>query len=38
MTRAERVLVRGVEVQRPSRQDELMQRYKAFPVNYRKQP
>jgi imidazolonepropionase-like amidohydrolase len=38
MTRAERVLVRGIEVQRPSRQDELMQRYKAFPVNYRKQP
>jgi len=36
MTRAERVLVRGVEVQRPSRQDELMQRYKALPPNYRK--
>ena len=38
MTRAEKVFVRGVEVQRPSRQDELMQRYRAFPVNYRKQP
>ena len=38
MTRAERVLVRGVDVKRPSRQDELMQRYKAFPVNYKKQP
>ena len=36
MTRAERVLVRGVEVQRPSRQDELMQRYKALPPTYRK--
>ena len=38
MTRAERVLVRGVDVKRPSRQDELMLRYKAFPVNYKKQP
>lgn len=36
MTRAERVLVRGLEVQRPSRQDELMQRYKALPPTYRK--
>lgn len=35
-TRAEKVYVRGVEVQRPSRQDELMQRYKAFPPDYRK--
>ena len=36
MTRAERVLVRGVDVKRPSRQDELMQRYKALPPTYRK--
>lgn len=36
MTRAERVLVRGVDVRRPSRQDELMQRYKALPPTYRK--
>ncbi len=36
LTRAERVLVRGVEVRRPSRQDELMQRYKALPPTYRK--
>lgn len=34
-TRAERVLVGGVEVQGPSRQDELMRRYRTFPVNYR---
>jgi len=27
-----------VDVKRPSRQDELMQRYKAFSVNYKKQP
>jgi imidazolonepropionase-like amidohydrolase len=31
MTRAEIVLVRGVDVRRPSRQDELMQRYKKPP-------
>jgi imidazolonepropionase-like amidohydrolase len=36
MTRAERVLVRGVDVKRPSRQDELMQRYKALPPTYRR--
>jgi imidazolonepropionase-like amidohydrolase len=36
MTRAERVLVRGVDVRRPSRQDDLMQRYKALPPTYRR--
>jgi imidazolonepropionase-like amidohydrolase len=36
MTRAERVFVRGVEVQGPSRQDELMLRYKKLPADYRK--
>ena len=36
MTRAERVLVRGVDVKRPSRQDELMLRYKTLPPSYRK--
>ena len=36
MTRAERVLVRGVDVKRPSRQDELMLRYKTLPPNYRR--
>jgi imidazolonepropionase-like amidohydrolase len=36
MTRAERVLVQGVDVRRPSRQDELMQRYKTLPPTYRK--
>lgn len=36
MTRAERVLVKGVEVQGPSRQDELMQRYRRLPADYRK--
>lgn len=35
LTSAERVFVRGVEVQRPSRQDELMQRYRRLPPNYR---
>jgi len=35
-TRAEHVLIRGREVLQPSRQDELMQRYKAFPPAYRK--
>lgn len=35
-TRAEHVFVQGNEVQGPSRQDELMKRYKAFPVDYRK--
>ena len=37
-TRAERVLVNGVEVQRPSRQDELMRRYLRFPPAYRGTP
>jgi imidazolonepropionase-like amidohydrolase len=36
LTRAERVLVRGVDVKRPSRQDELMLRYKTLPPTYRK--
>jgi len=36
LTRAERVLVRGVDVRRPSRQDELMLRYKTLPPTYRK--
>ncbi|HWP70112.1 MAG TPA: amidohydrolase family protein [Gemmatimonadaceae bacterium] len=36
LTRAERVLVRGVDVRRPSRQDELMLRYKVLPPTYRK--
>lgn len=35
MTRAERVFVRGVDVKRPSRQDELMQRYRTLPPAYR---
>jgi len=35
-TRVEHVLIRGREVVRPSRQDELMQRYKAFPPAYRR--
>jgi imidazolonepropionase-like amidohydrolase len=35
-TRAEHVLIRGREVARPSRQDELMQRYKSYPPEYRK--
>ncbi|MGQ0650039.1 MAG: amidohydrolase family protein [Gemmatimonadaceae bacterium] len=35
-TRAERVFVQGAEVQGPSRQDELMLRYKSFPVDFRK--
>ena len=37
-TRAERVYVRGREVQRPSRQDELMRRYKTLPPDYRAKP
>ena len=36
LTRAERVLVRGIDVKRPSRQDELMMRYKVLPPTYRK--
>jgi imidazolonepropionase-like amidohydrolase len=35
LSRAERVFVRGREVQRPSRQDELMQRYRRLPPAYR---
>jgi imidazolonepropionase-like amidohydrolase len=35
-TRAEHVLIRGREVVSPSRQDELMQRYKSYPPAYRK--
>jgi imidazolonepropionase-like amidohydrolase len=35
LSRAERVLVKGVDVKRPSRQDELMQRYKTLPPSYR---
>lgn len=35
LTKAERVFVRGREVQRPSRQDELMQRYRRLPPAYR---
>lgn len=35
-TMAERVLVRGIDVKRPSRQDELMLRYKTLPPTYRK--
>jgi imidazolonepropionase-like amidohydrolase len=34
LTRAERVFVRGVDVKRPSRQDELMERYKTLPPTY----
>jgi imidazolonepropionase-like amidohydrolase len=35
-TRAEHVLIRGREVAQPSRQDQLMQRYKTYPPAYRK--
>ena len=35
-TRVEHVLIRGREVERPSRQDELMQRYRTYPPAYRK--
>jgi imidazolonepropionase-like amidohydrolase len=35
-TRAEHVLIRGRELARPSRQDELMQRYKTYPPDYRR--
>ncbi len=37
MTRAEKVYVQGIDVKRPSRQDELMMRYKTLPPSYRKQ-
>jgi imidazolonepropionase-like amidohydrolase len=35
-TRAEHVLIRGREVAQPSRQDELMRRYRSTPPAYRK--
>lgn len=35
-TRVEHVLIRGREVEQPSRQDELMQRYRNLPPAYRK--
>jgi imidazolonepropionase-like amidohydrolase len=35
-TRVEHVLIRGREVIQPSRQDELMQRYKTYPPAYRR--
>jgi imidazolonepropionase-like amidohydrolase len=35
-TRAERVFIRGREITQPSRQDELMDRYKTLPPAYRK--
>jgi len=35
-TRAERVFVQGTEVQGPSRQDELMRRYRTLPPSYRR--
>jgi len=35
-TKVEHVLIRGREVAQPSRQDELMQRYKTYPPAYRK--
>ena len=35
-TKVERVLIRGREVVQPSRQDELMDRYKSFPPAYRR--
>jgi imidazolonepropionase-like amidohydrolase len=37
-TRAERVYVRGREVQRASRQDELMRRYRTLPPDFRRTP
>jgi imidazolonepropionase-like amidohydrolase len=35
-TRAERVFIRGREITQPSRQDELMERYKTLPPVYRR--
>jgi imidazolonepropionase-like amidohydrolase len=35
-TRAEHVFVQGIEVQGPSRQDELMRRYRTLPPDYRR--
>lgn len=37
-TRPEHVLVRGKDVMRPSRQDELMRRYRKTPADYRAKP
>jgi imidazolonepropionase-like amidohydrolase len=37
-TRAEKVYVRGKEVQRPSRQDQLMRRYRRLPPDFRRPP
>jgi imidazolonepropionase-like amidohydrolase len=37
-TRAEKVYVRGKEVQRPSRQDQLMRRYRSLPPDFRRPP
>lgn len=37
-TRAEKVYVRGAEVERPSRQDELMRRYRTLPPDFRREP
>lgn len=37
-THADHVFVRGEEVQGPSRQDELMKRYKTLPPDFRKKP
>ncbi len=37
-THADKVFVRGEEVQRASRQDELMRRYRTLPPDYRRQP
>ncbi len=37
-THADNVFVRGQEVEGPSRQDELMRRYKTLPPDYRKKP
>lgn len=37
-THADHVFVRGQEVQGPSRQDELMRRYKTLPPDYRRKP
>jgi len=37
-TRAEKVYVRGREVQGPSRQDDLMRRYKTLPPDFRAKP
>ncbi|MBK6488796.1 MAG: amidohydrolase family protein [Gemmatimonadetes bacterium] len=37
-THADQVFVRGQEVQGPSRQDELMRRYKTLPPDFRPKP